>query len=196
MSVWEVEKALVNSYQNVRKKTCESRFLSPFGLNMESFLRDGKKIFTEADFSSLIFQISKFDLGCQFLVAGFHMRKQLPYIFTVSNPGTAEYHNKVGFWAIGSGQRSALSSLFFKEYSIFSELNLAIYNVYEAKLMAEKALGVGKKTLMTILAPQKKHMMLLEEQLKTVRTKWKKQGSPKLPAGILETIDSIIAKES
>ncbi len=195
VTVWDIEDILVSSYQDIRKKTCERRFLSPFGLNMESFLRDGKKIFTEADFSSLMFQISRFDLGCQFLVAGFHMRKKLPYIFTVSNPGSAEYYDKVGFWAIGSGQRSALSSLFFKEYNIFNKLNLAIYTVYEAKLMAEKALGVGRGTLMTILEPNGKDLMLFEPQLKTVRTKWKNEGSPKLPAGILKIIDSIIAEE-
>ena len=73
-----------------------------------------------------------------------------PHIFTVDNPGKCEYYDKIGFWAIGSGQHQAVASLFLTEYDRFKPLEECVARVLAAKLAAESASGVGKKTWLMV----------------------------------------------
>lgn len=187
-----------DAYQAVRERTCEAKFLKPFKMGMAEFKDEGKDKLPAHIFSDIFYEIREFDLGCQFLVAGFD-EAGTPHIFTVSNPGVVEWFDIVGFWAIGSGQRSALSSLFFSEYNFRHSLSSGVYRVYEAKLMAEKALGVGKSTLLLSLERRNdkiERVYLLEDDLKPLRSAWEKEGKPRLPQGILDKVVEIFEKRS
>jgi len=84
------------SYQECRKREAENLFLGVYGLDMERFLKDGKKLFNPTELSALHQSICSVNLQCEFMCAGFD-KAGVAHIFTVSHPGVANYHDAVGY---------------------------------------------------------------------------------------------------
>jgi len=194
----EISSIIKEAYQTVRTEVCEDTYLRSFKLSIDEFLKKGKKYFTESIFSSIFYEIDRFSLLCTILVAGFD-DKGMPHIFTVINPGVVQNYDHVGFWAIGSGQNSALSSLFYSGMNIMTGPEKAVYKIYEAKLMSETALGVGKETVLTKFSKDKSVFSLkifLENDLKELRKLWEEKGKPRFPTEANKVVENILEKET
>lgn len=190
----EITSALSDSYQQIRRKAIENQLLGSYGITINDLVSPDTVHLPDQVESALHYEMNKFDLGCEFLVSGFDEEKR-PHIFSVQNPGIISHFDEVGFWAIGSGQRPALSSLFFHLFNRESSLELAVYRIYEAKLMAESALGVGKDTTLLVhRADSWGDVILHERDLVPLRKLWNAKGKPRLPESAEEKTDEIIKK--
>ena len=97
--------------ENVTKS--EANVLSRFDMNMAEFRREGLSSLGPELFTRLAYEIEQVSLDLTFLVFGFEgTDTRKPHIFTIDGRGEVSYHDIVGFWAIGSGQTSALGALF------------------------------------------------------------------------------------
>jgi hypothetical protein len=162
-------------------------------MTMESFRTKGREELGDKPFEDLYVEVSAVEIDCQFLVAGHDCVNQ-PHVFTVSNPGVAKSQDKPRFWAIGSGATSALSMLFFRGQNIITPIESTIYNVLEAKFMAESASDVGEKTFCWARKPTHERMKIPYEIVEASREKWQKEGQPRVPNGIEEFIKGKIAE--
>src|SRR5712671_574433 len=107
-----VKKAFEGQYQAYLSNLATAKVLGRWKLSMETFLETGRKRFGADVFDSLVAHIERIGLQFQFLVAGFDWVGN-PHIFTVKNPGYEEDRSTPGYWAIGSGDFAAMSTLGF-----------------------------------------------------------------------------------
>jgi hypothetical protein len=171
----------------------EDEVLSPIGLTWDSFRNRGKEELTERVHDRIVEQIQSYELSIEFMVQGFD-EAGTPHIFTVQNPGKCEYYDKLGFWAIGSGQHQAVSSLFSTEYNRFGSLEECTARVLSAKLMAESATGVGKETWLIIEFNKPRSVMFVPKPIiNTFREQWKKL--PRIPLDVIPDIKRSIDGE-
>ena len=75
-----------------------------------------------------------------------------PHVFTIANPGRVESFDKPGFWAIGAGARSSLSTLsVLRQHPDRCSVEQTIYNVLavnivqKARLMSAQKRGCGSR---------------------------------------------------
>lgn len=187
------------AFQEQRDQMAEESILRPLLLDRKTFLERGREVLYESEHDLILERLKHFNLDCQLLVAGFDddqlsERPRTPHIFTVTSPGKCTYYDKLGFWTIGSGQNSALSSLFASRYKVSDDLPACIYNVIAAKFTAETAPGVGKETFVTILGDRGRKISFLSgEKIDSYKTKW--ASLPRIPEGLLEDIAREMADE-
>jgi hypothetical protein len=82
-----------------------------------------------------------------------------------------------------------LSALAQRHRSIRHLLPNAIYYACEAKFAAESALGVGRETWVTILAPDGRRCSYLSDAIvQSMRTEWERVGRPRKPTRALRTL--------
>lgn len=144
----EVTKAVKKAFGTIRRREIDETVLGPLGLNMESFMGLQRQL--DADLvMRLARQIEMHSLDLDILVIG--ADRHGAHIHYISNPGTSECYNALGFCAIGSGERHAESTLILRNYSPQMPVGKALYLAYEAKRSAEVAPGVGKFTDIAIL---------------------------------------------
>ena len=191
----DIETALTKAYHERLGIEETNVVLGRFGLTMDEFLATGLNTFGEANFAHLLAEIGQVSLGPEalyFLVAGYDTRG-VPHIFSVSPPGRVENHDVLGFWAIGTGQYSALGSLFFHSYNKNFLPAVALYHVCEAKFMAEKAAGVGQTSSVLLLEPEGRAEELLK--LKEIRDIWELEGKPRIPLSLNERMMGLLKSE-
>ncbi len=185
---------LVRAYQIIRRKQVEDQILSPFGIKIADFLKEGAKYFPPAQYSQLFYQVETFDLGFEILVVGFRKgATSKPNIFHIQNPGTFRPDELLGFAAIGTGALNAISYLATREQTPFDSFELSLYNGIAAKAMAEKAPGVGPKTMVVFLeAGQEKARELGDEQVRAIQTMWKKEEGDVRPKNLQGKVEEIL----
>jgi hypothetical protein len=174
----QVATALSRAYQHETRERAVNEFLSPFGLDMPEFLSNGSHIFQDTYIARLQ-DIQRFDLGINFLVAGYH--DLTASIFTVGRRGHVNYFNKPGFWAIGSGESLAFGALVLRGHNIDRTTEETLYAVLEAKFCAESARDVGKHTTAGVLDPHALIQVMPAERIDLVRDLWERQGRPPVP---------------
>jgi hypothetical protein len=184
-----VERAVLESYQEVRKQLAEDEVLSPVGMSWELLSASPSLMPTVSE------KLAQVNLGCEFLIAGFDWSGS-GYISSIANPGTVKNHNMCGYEAIGTGSYSALAALM--HHSVNQEMGLArvLYHVCEAKFMAESADGVGKTTHVKVAWGKTKMdaSELSQGFIAGLRNAWEKEGRPRVPSGLLAEIDGHIRK--
>src|SRR5579862_1790759 len=127
------------AYQNTRKIQIEQQFLSSYNIDLDAFLAKGPDFPTSSKRQSLIDEIEKYDLGCEFLVSGFMPGGKSPYIFQVCNPGRYVPQSLLGYWSIGSGNVNAITYLARRGQFSGLDYETSLYNAIAAKKLAEKA---------------------------------------------------------
>jgi hypothetical protein len=187
----EVSEIVACAYNDARRQMIENTILRPLSMTMEDFMDVGLKKMGSANYSNILYEIRNVSLGFDLLISGFDGSGS-PHIFTVSGDGDVRVSDRVGCWAIGSGSQNALASLFFHPYSRLFGVNRAIYQVCEAKFMAEKAVGVGRITLMSVRRFGQTDKSVYEHNIDVIRESWDAYGKPRIPRGILQQIDSMI----
>lgn len=180
--------AFERAFREQLKRKIEGELLSPYGIDRETFLREGKAYFGDEEFARLLYQINTMTLSTSFLVAGFDPQGT-PRIFTISDPGVFEYHDRLGFHAIGSGYVRALGALYSTYDADLSTPDL-IYRVCEAKFVAESAPGVGKKTFVVVVKPDGKHEAIFPEGVEEIRRVYEAEGKPPVSSAARAAIAS------
>ena len=183
----EMAEVFKTAYKAERLQMIEDEILSPIGFTWQTFRTDAKDQMTDRTFERLVDGISNFELDVTFLVSGFDT-EGVSHIFTVCNPGKCEYYEKIGFWAIGSGQHQAIASMFANHYNRHASLEDCIAHVLAAKLAAESASGVGKETWLMVTSGKMRALSvhISRETIEAFRASWDRL--PKIPAEILPLI--------
>lgn len=166
-------------------KKAEALVLSSFDLDMAEFRRSGLASLGPELFTRLAYEIEQVSLDLIFLVFGFEgTEKPRPHIFTIDGKGVVSYYDIGGFWAIGSGQTSALGTLFGARSSvIYKELPNALYLLAKAKFSAESALGVGKETIALVLHANSDRYLVHTAEMRKMKAVWEESRGPDVPPG-------------
>jgi len=115
-------------------------------MSIDEFKKKGSKQLHPEVFADISIRMRSFSLGCTFMVYGFDDNVK-PHVFTIANPGRVESFDKPGFWAIGAGARSSLSTLsVLRQHPDRCSVEQTIYNVLAAKYSSESASDVGPET--------------------------------------------------
>jgi 20S proteasome alpha/beta subunit len=132
----------------LRNKRAEETYLKPLGLTLSYFLETQRNLAPDL-VTRLILNLERASLDLEILIAG--VDKDGGHIYFIFDPGRSEIYDALGFRAIGSGEHHAETFLIEKNYNISFSLKKALYLIYEAKKISEKAPGVGKLTDIVII---------------------------------------------
>lgn len=132
------------AYQAVRESAIVDQILRPNLLTKEDFVSRSNALLPLQDsyFLGIANNVNGFRLDCSLLVCGFDEAGE-GRIFSVDEPGVVNSHELTGFHAIGSGAETAIAHLLFRAAEAEDELDLALYQAFEAKAHAEVIQGVG-----------------------------------------------------
>jgi hypothetical protein len=180
------------AYQSVRREQIEQELLSSYNLTIEEFLGKSPDFPTPTKRQSLLDEIDHFDLGCEFLIAGFGDNRESPQIFQVKHPGRYVSRSLVGYWAIGSGSINAITYLARREQRVSRDFETSLYNAIAAKKLAEKADGVGEDTIVYVVQYGVKGVAWQEqEQVEEIVTMWRDEESLVRPANLESRVKQI-----
>ena len=116
------------------------------GISYEEFRKKGKTWIPEDIYREMSWEIKNQYATDELIVSGFIGRD--PYIFKVSSDHVITCDD---FAVIGSGTALSEASLLQRSQNINQGKDLTIYQVYEAKKLAERADAVGTKTRIVII---------------------------------------------
>jgi len=174
-----VRSCFKSSFKQQLSELAADRVLSPFGLDMATFLKSGKKMFDPATFGSLCSQIQVVRFTeLQFLVYGFDDNKT-PHIFKVFGTGEDTLLDNPGFGAIGSGEYAADTILYYLNHSRKCSLEQGIANACEAKFVAERADGVGETTTLFVKKHGSVGFAYKTNLVERLRKEWYDSGAPR-----------------
>lgn len=182
----EVAAALAQAYQDETLARAVTEYLSPLGIDMPTFLSKGPEIF-QSDYATKVQEFYFFDLGLEFLVAGYDNANK-PCIFTVGRRGSVRYYDKPGFWVIGSGSAMAYGALALRQHNTLRTTQETIYSVLEAKFSAELSVGVGRHTTAGVLTVNNFIRLLPQDEITAIQQIWRDQGKPPIPNDALIAI--------
>jgi 20S proteasome alpha/beta subunit len=167
----DITSAFVTAIRKEITAKVEANVLSGLGWSLEEFRQRGLKSLGSEVFNRLAYQIESMGLDLTFIVFGFEGSED--HIFTVNGSGSISYFDMGGFWAIGSGQTSALGTLFASRTPvIFKSCSEVLYQLAKAKFSAESAIGVGKETLATVLYENGVRYMITTREMAKLKSLW------------------------
>ena len=141
-TICQIVDKIKECYQEKRKEEIIEQFLIPRGFpNLAAFYESHSTLHPDV-ISLILNQIDSFNYGLDILVAG--VTNGEAHIYAIADPGTSQCFDAIGFHAIGSGYPHAVNSLIGREFHQGRGLRETLLMVYEAKMMAEKAPGVGR----------------------------------------------------
>ena len=150
-TVAEIVETIKTCFQRIRRKEIVERILQPRGFpSFEAFYENQRHLIGEVAYG-IQGAIDGYDYGLQIIVAGTTAYEA--HVYGVGDPGTSKCFDAINFHAIGSGLPHAVNMLIGRGINSQMSLQEAILVVYEAKLAAEKAPGVGNVTDMAIIGP-------------------------------------------
>ncbi len=140
-----------------KRSFAEAHIQSRLGISYEEFQEHGSSSFPEDICRELSWEIKNHYSQAELIVTGFV--GNAPIIVKVSGDSAWECDS---FAVIGSGTGIAEASLYHRDQSFFTKLDRSIYQVYEAKRLAEKAPSVGRMTVLYAVAPGEMRAMYVE----------------------------------
>jgi hypothetical protein len=181
-SVSQVEEAIRTSWRTVKNQIAETHVLSPYGITIDTFVRDGRNIFGDAAFADMCSEIARAsELSCELLFYGFG-RSDRGHLLHVVHPGEPVDFQRLGFAAIGSGRDSAMASLMWEPaHRSFAGTTDGTYRVCAAKFMAETAMGVGRDTIVIGIRADNSKFLLRDSDVSQIRELWETEGRPRIP---------------
>jgi hypothetical protein len=191
----DVRAAVENAYRVELKRKIDNDILGPFGIDGETVIRRGRAWFGDQQYDRLVYAIGACRLDLDLLIAGYEP-SGLPRIFSISDPGTYESHERTGFHAIGSGSLRGRGSL-FSSYDPTLKKSELVYRACEAKFLGESALGVGKQTYVLTFSlnanQQAEYQTLYPEDVDAkIRPRWESEGKPPIPSGLAGQIETAL----
>lgn len=173
-SVEEAVDEVLKAYRNLRKKRIEDLYLSPRGLNLESYYAKMK------DFPDwLVTEIDRkfvtYDFDLTMLIIG-KSDNNLYRIFEIEDPGSSVSLDSIGFATIGIGETHATARFTYNRYDFGFALKEGLRISYLAKKDAEMAPFVGRETIIRILT-QKKSFNLTDDNIKILDSAYSSEGN-------------------
>jgi len=151
-TVHEIATATVAAYQELKRQRVEDTILRPLlGIDFVAFTQLVAQSASSQILQQVLGMISQQNMQLDLLVVGFD--DGVGHIFGITNPGVLVPGDTVGSLAIGSGAMHASVRLSLGKQVRDLKFPQTVYNVYEAKVAAEVAPGVGKMTDMAVLRP-------------------------------------------
>lgn len=185
-SVEEFVEAIKEMYQALRRKQIEERFLMPRSFrNFQEFYQ-AQPVVSESIVFMIQQEIERFNYGLDILVGG--VTGDAAHLYNISDPGTSQCYDSLGFQAIGSGMNLALSSLIGSGCHQDLSLAEALLTTVSAKMHAENAPGVGRRTDVSLIRPGQPCVHFSDDQIKRLK-ELAREGS----AEGLETVDGIVS---
>lgn len=153
-SVTEMMECVKRAYQQEREQAVIDEVLQPRLLTKELFVaRDAKMLPLDSTYLiDVANRIAQYNCDCSLLVCGFDGSNE-GAIFTVNNPGVAASHALAGYGAIGIGDEIAISRLLWRQAEAEDDVDVALYQVFEAKAHAELIQGVGGSSDAWVMTP-------------------------------------------
>ncbi len=149
-SIEDVANILAYYYGEERKRRIEEEYFRPRGLTIKEFYEDGKISTLPIALAQFLDQrVADYQFELIMLLVG--VDNSGSHLFIISDPGTYDSVDKVGFAAIGTGSRHAELALIQNDFRPNVSLSEAVFMAYMAKKSAEHAPGVGQKTDMVII---------------------------------------------
>jgi 20S proteasome alpha/beta subunit len=149
---------LRNPAHNQKEKLVEEYLRQTYAFDREYFYGTGGTNLPQTFISTVTESISRIRLDSSLIIAGFLDETDLntggisrrPFLAVVDEvtdvSGSQGYVTlEHEFAAIGSGQSTALSSLYRREQDSTNSLRRSLYKVYEANRLSESVPGVGKE---------------------------------------------------
>lgn len=166
-----VVRTVVKAYNEERAWRAESEVLGIWNMTTEQFLATGLERFGADRFGKMCDLINGLVLDVDFLIIGFDADKK-PHISDVLC-GTPHDHDPIGYWAIGSGSRLALSALSARHHTDQVTLRECLYNLCEARFLAEAAHGVGRESTVAAISRHGEIVTLVAPKtITSVKTAW------------------------
>ena len=119
-----------------------------FAISYEEFMKEGKTRLPPELFYDAFQKVTHLSLKAEFIVTGFI--SNFPEIYHTDNEGIARA--AYNFAVVGEGEYIAHSTLLRRSQNDFTPLHKTLYNVYEAKKLAEAIPSVGPMTYMGIIS--------------------------------------------
>ncbi len=185
-----VKNALRRAFQEQLTEVIESELrLGTLNITLKDLKKEHRKGLEPKLYQELSSAIKNAKLGCRFLTYGFDDNEQ-PHIFDVGDPGgKAESLDKPGFWAIGNGKSSAITTLAqLGQSSEATRMEATIYNVLAAKFTSETASDVGRDTFFFVKRYGCNSFKHRGNLLADVRRIWEEKGRPSVPPEALQAI--------
>jgi hypothetical protein len=176
--------ALRNGVGVYKRALAGAYIRSRIGLSYDEFIKDGKAFLSEDVHREMRWEIKNQYSCAELIVAGFC---PWPVILKVSGDIVI---NCDDFAVVGTGTTVAESSLLHRSQNMQNSIDLTIYQVYEAKRLAEKAPGVGKTTKLAVFRPARWVQFVLKAGFDELEEQFEKFGPHRitlrdLPEGIL-----------
>jgi len=200
-----IQESAHQAYLAFVAKTVSSSVLSPFGITLDSFIRDGRSYFGDDVFKTVHERLeaeSRILQQEQMLVTGWGKSPSSAMIFEIGGSGYTASHELTGMASIGSGAEVAMSTLLTLGQKRSSGLAETLYRVAAAKFMSEKANGeyVGMNTAIHISWQRQQGendnkppgVLLHPDALEQLRTDWDNYGRPKIADQCLMSAASIV----
>jgi 20S proteasome alpha/beta subunit len=177
-----------------RDRIIEACVLRRRGFNWEMFRKGGRNFCTDAVYYEIESEIADVKLSLDCLIAGFDSNGK-PHIRFTNCETPPENYDQLGFYAIGTGAQSAMSSLAHAvEYLGLRKqatLSAVVYHVLAAKFMSESAQDVGQDTFLMVGGPgnakdpKDKDVLTFSAfaGIDVVREKWETEGGREFQRG-------------
>jgi hypothetical protein len=187
----DVAREIRGAFRAQHRTIIEERVLAPFDLSVRDFQQKGFSELGPQTFNELRHEVQATKVDCEFLICGFSETE--PQIFAISDHGLS-YYDKIGYWSIGSGAWSALSSLAFRKFHLDLSIHEAMYQLLEAKFMADTAVPtVGKETYALLMKANGAMAFMDESGIGQVRAIWEAEGQPRTPPDLESRMPHITA---
>ncbi len=149
-SIEDIANVLAFYYGEERKRRIEEEYFRPRGLTIKEFYEKSKISTLPPGLAQFLDQrVADYQFELVMLLGG--VDSSGGHLFLISDPGTYDSVDKVGFAAIGTGGRHAELTLIQNDFRPTVNLSEAVFLTYLAKKSAEHAPGVGQKTDMVII---------------------------------------------
>jgi hypothetical protein len=192
----EIGEVFELAYARRHQQLIEIRVLMPSGFQgLDDFHERGKKSLTSTKFNQILRRIEEVVPGCEFLIGGFDLFGSA-HLLLQEAKSPYKCFDDPGFWAIGSGQSEAISSLLFQAdrlgFSINSSEEACIYHLLAAKFASESNKFVGKETHVIVRRFNEPPVYLVPEAIDHIREVWEEYSIPRLPSGLIKEIPKML----
>lgn len=192
----EAAYAVDDAYHDQLSELIQKRILKRYRIDADTFVRRGRKLFTEAVYNRLCERIERVTISAKFLVCG-HDSSGIGHLFTAGGEASVENFDHIGLWSIGSGAASALASLSFHathKHLIprYADLHSALYFALEAKFMAESENTVGESTFVVVFEKGQLPKFVAEAAVPKIKKAWLRSGAPRQSKKVVTLIDELL----
>ncbi len=173
-TVDDVINAMVGNYEKKRWAETEALYLAPRGWTSKEFKSTRFRIPSDPLIREIDAKINDHELSIDLLIAGFDARDR-GQIFSLSgyglDRGIPRRHDVPGFHSIGTGSDGALYMMQYRKVSSAMPVRQALYYAMEAKYFGELAPGVGERTDLYIIRPNKSRISIREKTIEDILVK-------------------------